>query len=366
MIEMEDDKMDNLLDNYIEVRECDYKGEHYSVRDNGAILRHSRVGKRVRPMDNVWTFGNACEKTGYMLFASERVHRIVAYAFLGAAPTPEHVVDHIDTNRRNNRPENLRWLTKLENVLNNPITRKRIELLCGSIEAFIEDPSIISEFANDYPNFQWMRTVTPEEAKISYEKLKAWADVGGERKRVGVNRLDQSIFEYSHPVAFKSFQPMYENVYGEAWAKKETKGLNVEDYHVEINTQDNITQSLSPNAVQKNWRIPTEFPLCPLEISDRPLDDYYLNLTKGAIFSQNKLSKHFIDDFVLCNSNKLYIRTHSNDGIKRYALSLVIFENGEFVHSGVTFFQELGAIKQFTLAQGLEWNGEDSIDDYCM
>lgn len=30
-----------------------------------------------------------------------------------------------------------------------------------------------------------------------------------------------------------------------------------------------------------------------------------------------------------------------------------------------TFFEEQGARKQFTLAQGLDWAGEDSIDDYC-
>ena len=43
-----------------------------------------------------------------MEIASERVHRIVATVFHGDSPTSEHVVDHIDTNKRNNRPENLR------------------------------------------------------------------------------------------------------------------------------------------------------------------------------------------------------------------------------------------------------------------
>ena len=160
--------MRNLLNDYKEIKDCIYKGETYSVRDNGAVLRHSRIGKRVRKEDDIWTFGKANEQTGYMIIGGERVHRIVAYAFLGEPPTPQHVVDHIDTNRRNNRPQNLRWLTKLENVLLNPITRKRIEFLCGSIEAFINDPSIIQEFANDNPNFAWMRTVSAEEAKASY------------------------------------------------------------------------------------------------------------------------------------------------------------------------------------------------------
>lgn len=71
-----------------------------------------------------------------MEIASVRVHIIVATAFHGPKPTKEHVVDHIDTNRRNNRPDNLRWVTRLENALDNPITRKRIIMRCGSIEAF--------------------------------------------------------------------------------------------------------------------------------------------------------------------------------------------------------------------------------------
>lgn len=28
-----------------EVKECVYKDEHYSVRDNGAVMRHLREGK---------------------------------------------------------------------------------------------------------------------------------------------------------------------------------------------------------------------------------------------------------------------------------------------------------------------------------
>ena len=35
-----------LLNDYKDIKDCVYKGEHYSVRDNGAVLRYSRTGKR--------------------------------------------------------------------------------------------------------------------------------------------------------------------------------------------------------------------------------------------------------------------------------------------------------------------------------
>lgn len=67
--------MEDLLDNFEEVRECDYKGEHYSVRDNGAVMRHGRPGKRVRKDDSVWTFGVRNEENGiYDDWHSPRSH----------------------------------------------------------------------------------------------------------------------------------------------------------------------------------------------------------------------------------------------------------------------------------------------------
>lgn len=161
------------VNDFNEQKDCIYKSELYSVRDNGAIYRHSRNNRPLRKLDNQWTFGKP-NTHGYMRFASEVVHRIVAYAFLGNPPTTQHIVDHKDTNRQNNRPGNLRWLTKMENILNNPITVKKIEFYCGSIDAFLKDPSILSKFENKEPNFKWMRTVTSKEAQISWERLRNW------------------------------------------------------------------------------------------------------------------------------------------------------------------------------------------------
>lgn len=48
------------------------------------------------------------------------VHRIVAEAFIPNTDNKPHI-DHINTNRLDNRPENLRWCTRQENS-NNPLT----------------------------------------------------------------------------------------------------------------------------------------------------------------------------------------------------------------------------------------------------
>ena len=164
----------SLLNTFEKEVVCQYKDETYSVRDNGSVLRHPKANKKIRPTDNYWTFGKYNKKTGYAEIAGEKVHRIVATAFHGPAPSPQHVVDHIDTNRRNNRPDNLRWVTRLENILLNPVTAKKIELLYGSIEEFLKDPSKLRQDHID-KNYEWMRAVSKEEAAASLEKMSEWA-----------------------------------------------------------------------------------------------------------------------------------------------------------------------------------------------
>ena len=113
------------INDFNEEKSCEYKDRQYLVRDNGAILRLPKEGCRASKYDNVWTFGTKDEKTGYMILAgSIRVHQVVCTAFHGLEPEPNMVVDHIDNNRCNNRPDNLRWFTRIENALNNPVPQR--------------------------------------------------------------------------------------------------------------------------------------------------------------------------------------------------------------------------------------------------
>lgn len=332
--------MRNLLETYSDVQECHYKNEQYSVRDNGTVLRHTPINKRTRPTDNNWTFGKLNIKTGYLEIAAVRIHRIVATAFHGEAPTREHVVDHIDTNKQNNRPDNLRWVTKLENVLLNPITVRRIEISCGcSIEEFLDNPS---KFRNKflYPNYEWMCAVSREEAQASLQRLQEWAE---------------------------SDKPLQGGSLGE-WIFNRSISSQVPDY---IEEELEFINSLTPNAVQKvrNWKTPSEFPCCPQESTSNPIADYFANLEVGKVFSRNQYTSSIIERFAVSKDEKtLWIMCESGDEnpIKPYSLAEVTNQNNVFVHNSLgTFFEKDGAEKQFTLAQGLEWTGGDTIDDYC-
>ncbi len=54
------------------------------------------------------------------------------------------------------------------------------------------------------------------------------------------------------------------------------------------------------------------------------------------------------------------------NAVKPWSLAKITFEDGLYIHTSLgTFFDKTGAEKQFSLAQGLEWTGGDSIDDYC-
>ena len=89
----------------------------YDVSENGdirrTVKRYGSVGLR-KPY--VTTTGYAyivMRHCGQRMACA--VHRLVAEAFIGPAPTQLHQVAHIDGTRLNNHWTNLRWSTRVEN-----------------------------------------------------------------------------------------------------------------------------------------------------------------------------------------------------------------------------------------------------------
>ena len=322
----------------LEVRECDYKCEHYSVREDGAIMRHQRKEQRKRKLDGVWTLGTQNDATGYMGFCGERVHRIVATAFHGPAPSEQHVVDHIDTNRHNNRPENLRWLTKLENILNNEITRKKVELICGSIEAFLDNPQLLFGYETEDSNFAWMKNVTKEDAKNCLDNWRHWAKTAKPdlNYKKAEHHVGDWIFNKHSSNEGNPFINIIPNGHG---------GYRLSDAHVPaqdaapITTNEVIeeheplsTQSLTPNAVQLDWKNPVAFPCCPQEFSGNPLETYMANLKEGVVFSTNNYGDSTILRFGKPQSDCLWVMCSIRIGFKTHAFTKITFKDGIFYH----------------------------------
>ena len=361
--------MDDLLLVFGETKECDYKERHYSVRDNGSIFRHPKEGSRTSKLDNIWTFGTKDERTGYMLYGGVRVHQVVATAFHGSPIDQNMVVDHLDTNRCNNRPENLRWVTRLENVLNNPITRRRIEMLCGSIENFLKDPSKLRESASE-PNTKWMRTVSKEEAAKCLKNLSRWAEEDNVLVRPAQSKKSEGIGEWIYNSSDDGF--------GESWDKDWHKRDYRSDYQKQIDTieeenrrdyeeQYGLKDSLTPGALQLNWKVQTEFPLCPQDPSDTPLQDYLSNLKEGQIFCHNDVYESpVLKAGINETGQKIAVLCTTSNSVTNFALSEITFKDGKFIHENIrTFFTEDGAEKYYTLSLGREWPGADVMEDYC-
>lgn len=320
----------NLLDQFERELVATYRGDAYRVRDNGAVYRLRRPQLRKRPLDEVWTFGVPNASTGYMQIGSEVVHRIVATAFHGEQPSEKHIVDHVDTNRRNNRAENLHWITRLDNILLNPVTRRRIEIAYGSIEAFFENPRtpINSE---GIKNFEWMRTVTKEEAQESRERLERWAASDTASKG---GALGEWVFA----------------------AKPRTD--------LEPDTVRDV-QSLTTNALQRNWRTPSAFEQCPDACKADALVEYARRLTAGSVFARNAYGDS-LTVMAAQGDGFLSIVSHQpSNSIKGWAVAKVTIEDGKFVHEAMgTYFTPEGAEKKHCGLLGRPFEGE-TIDDYA-
>lgn len=216
----------------------------------------------------------------------------------------------------------------------NPITAKRIEIVCGSVEAFLVDPSKFHDKFQD-PNYKWMCSVRIEDARASKERLLAWAKTD---KRPSGGSLGEWIFNRNLPKT----------------NREEVPGFAI---------------SLTVNAIQKNWKTPTEFPCCPHDTSNRSITDYAANLKVDTVFSKNQYASSIVESFAVSkDENTLWIMCRSSDisAIKPFSLAEITIENDKYVHKNLgSFFQKVGAEKEFKLAQGIEWTGGITFDDLC-
>lgn len=343
---------------------CEYKGELYSVRDNGAVMRHARQGMPFRKLDKIWTFGTKDSK-GYMKINKHRVHIIVAKAFIPCDKKGDVIVDHKDTNRCNNRVENLRWLTRLENVLMNEATLKRVTFLCGGdINKFIENPSCLKDLTGDNQDVMWMRTVSAEEAKMAWETISAWAKrpstflfpsmsrepVTDFEEWVHAHELQQAqsfILEKHSNSEEVSFTSAQMNVEHQSETNINQPDLTDADFEFMLEIMGGVKscpadffaketrESLTKGTLQVNFSEMMQFPLCP----DNPsggLDSYAINLKKGEVFACSESGKVYVVDSVgwtIKFDALQIIAKEQNSAYKSTNTFQISFENGTYLHS---------------------------------
>ena len=102
----------------------------HQVSDNGQVRIARQALRGRRPgIVNPWV-----AKVGYLMVnlydggkrKKAYVHQLVCGAFHGPAPSPKHEVGHRDGARTNNRVDNLRWVTRIENCDDSAIHGTRL------------------------------------------------------------------------------------------------------------------------------------------------------------------------------------------------------------------------------------------------
>lgn len=294
-----------------------YREENYFVKDNGEILRHSRLEKRKRKDDEIWTFGTGVDDKGFYTIGTHKVHSIITTAFYGEQPSRQHVVLHKNYNKKDNRSENLLWVTKFQFHILQPNVQSQLRIITKKrkIEEVLENFESLKRFLPE--NLSWMQDISQEEINKTielYKKLK--------------------------------FEEKY----------------NYTD-HKDV-------KAITPNAIQRNnWWVKNEFPCCPKDAIENSLQTYLENLNEGSIFCQNPHYKSKICKFQF-NKDKTAIiikcTDTEEDSIKPWKLAEITYENNIYVHKNLgTFFEEEGVEKYYTIAIGENWTGGEIFDDFC-
>ena len=363
----------NLLNDFRVQKICNYKNEKYSVRDNGAIYRHSRSDKSKRLLDNKWTFGRV-GRGGYLYIAGVQAHRIVATAFHGESPKSDMVVDHKDTNKQNNRSENLRWVTKEENILNNPNTIHKIEYITGRpINEVLKNPKILREANKNKQNTSWMRPVSKEEAKNLQKWQEYWLN---DDKKYSNSAMGEWVFSpHNHKkneVVEKMLEDIRNAVKPASLRSKKMKEQTVisdslQSGEMETSEDKYFYDSLNENAKQ-NWKTPTEFLCCPRLDEEQSLKQYLKNLKIDEVFSRNIYGFNKLLNFFYDSEKDLIITEIYADSavIEQYKLMRITYEYQTFFHDTIgSYHTKEGGDKYFTLKIGKEWTGGDVFDDFC-
>ena len=145
--------------------------------------------------------------------------------------------------------------------------------------------------------------------------------------------------------------------------------IDVDEYrHVVSLSGGKDSTALALYLKQNYPEIPAEYIFCDTGVELPETYEYLERLEVDAVFAVTRFGQTKVVKAALSpESTALFVLgAQGEEAVKPWSLAKVTCEDGCFVHeSRGTFFTPEGAEKQFTLIQGLPWEGGDSIDDYC-
>ncbi len=299
-------------------KQCIFNGRRYKARDNGSVMRLSEKGKRKTVNDDIWTFGKT-DSAGYPAIAGVRIHLIIAEAFLGTKPEGL-VIDHKDTIKVNNRPSNLHYVTRFENVANNQYTRQKLEHVTGmKLEEILDNPDILHS--------------------LKLPKNWSWLTAG---------------------ISEKEVENMRRHIVEQANKPVKNKSIYIED--------NKTSNSKTAYAIQADGWFPAGFfPCCP-QHENSSLEEYMENIIIGEPIFYHDGHEYITEAYELSEDKKIIaVKAKDNKAVKENILVTITYDsNYWFIHKCDRFFSEEGLEKYYSLALGREWLGGDTLDDGCM
>src|SRR5690606_352083 len=104
--------------------------------------------------------------------------------------------------------------------------------------------------------------------------------------------------------------------------------------------------SLTAGAIQRKWRTPTEFPLCPTAAADNALDEYLQRLRPGAIFARNRYGESTAIEAARNDDGPISVVCSTQSGVKEWSVAQVFIRGGAICHQSCgAFFTRKGATK---------------------
>ena len=193
---------------------------------------------------------------------------------------------------------------------------------------FLVDPSVLRGHEKIGPNFNWMRAVTPEEARASLKRLTNWAK---EHPKLKGGSLGEWVFQEK-----KYNTESGKNAPSDSYIRENEMTTQQEDEIEEV--EPLRIQSLTLNAVQLDWKYPVAFPCCPQDVSGNPLEAYMANLKEGIIFSTNSYGESTVLRFGMPQPDTLWVMCSISIGWKTHAFTKITFNGGIFYHENMGVF----------------------------